>query len=396
MKTISNISFYDKHVLIRVDFNVPLDDNFKILDDSRILAALPTIKKVINDNGKVIIMSHLGRPSGTYEKKSSLKHLVKHLSFLLKIDITFCNDCIGEKTISAVKKMKKNEIILLENLRFYKEEKLGNTSFASKLSKLGDIYINDAFGTAHRNHASTSVIAQFFPENKFFGFLLEKEIKTLDLVLKNQHKPFTAIIGGAKITGKIDVIKALINKVDNLIIGGGMSYTFAKSMGYSIGNSIVENKKLSLAKELINLANKKGVNLILPVDSLNAHSFNNNSKTSTTSIKLIPNNLIGLDIGEKSISLFCKIISKSKTIIWNGPMGVFEMSNFENGTKEVAIAISDATKKGALSLVGGGDSISAIKQFNLSSDFSYISTGGGAMLEYLEGKELPGITSIYS
>tara|TARA_B100000902_G_scaffold70116_1_gene75905 strand:- start:2416 stop:3606 length:1191 start_codon:yes stop_codon:yes gene_type:complete len=394
MKTISNISFTDKHVLIRVDFNVPLDDNFKILDDSRMLAALPTIKKVVADNGKVIIMSHLGRPSGSYEKKWSLKHLVKHLSFLLKKDIIFCADCVGEKAVSVVKKMKPTEIVLLENLRFYKEETLGDFSFAKKLSKLGDIYINDAFGTAHRNHASTSVIAQFFPDDKFFGLLLEKEIETLDLVLKNQHKPFTAIIGGAKITGKIDVIKALINKVDNLIIGGGMSYTFAKSMGYSIGNSIVENKKLSLAKELIKLAKKKGVNLILPVDSLNAHSFDNNSNTLTTSIKSIPNGLIGLDIGEKSISLFCEIISKSKTIIWNGPMGVFEMSNFENGTKEVSIAISNATKKGALSLVGGGDSISAIKQFNLEADFSYISTGGGAMLEYIEGKGLPGITSI--
>jgi len=394
MKTISNISFTDKHVLIRVDFNVPLDDNFKILDDSRMLAALPTIKKVVADNGKVIIMSHLGRPSGSYEKKWSLKHLVKHLSFLLKKDIIFCADCVGEKAISVVKKMKNTEIVLLENLRFYKEETLGDSSFAKKLSKLGDIYINDAFGTAHRNHASTSVIAQFFPDDKFFGLLLEKEIETLDLVLKNQHKPFTAIIGGAKITGKIDVIKALINKVDNLIIGGGMSYTFVKSMGYSIGNSIVENKKLSLAKELITLAKKKGVNLILPVDSLNAHSFDNNSNTLTTSIKSIPNGLIGLDIGEKSISLFCEIISKSKTIIWNGPMGVFEMSNFENGTKEVSIAISNATKKGALSLVGGGDSISAIKQFNLEADFSYISTGGGAMLEYIEGKSLPGITSI--
>jgi len=396
MKTISNISFTDKHVLIRVDFNVPLNDTFKILDDSRILAALPTIKKVIADNGKAIIMSHLGRPSGVYEKKWSLKHLVKHLSFLLKKDVIFCNDCIGEKTRSAVKKMKNTEVVLLENLRFYKEETLGDSSFANKLSQLGDIYINDAFGAAHRNHASTSVIAQFFPEDKFFGLLLEKEIKTLDLVLKNYLKPFTAIIGGAKITGKIDVIKALINKVDNLIIGGGMSYTFAKSMGYSIGNSIVENKKLNLAKKLINLAKKKGVNLILPIDSLNADSFDNNSKTSTTSIKLIPNDSIGLDIGEKSIALFCDIISKSKTIIWNGPMGVFEMSNFENGTKEISIAISNATKKGALSLVGGGDSISAIKQFNLTADFSYISTGGGAMLEYLEGKELPGISSISS
>ena len=396
MKNITDLSFAGKRVLIRVDFNVPLDENFKITDDSRIVATLPTIKKVIADGGKAIIISHLGRPKYSFEEKFSLKHIVQHLSFLLDRDVAFSSDCIGENTANDVAKMQNKDVLLLENLRFYKEEKSGDKLFAKQLSELADIYVNDAFGAAHRAHVSTAIIPQFFPNDKYFGLLLKKEIDNLEFALRSPKEPFTAIIGGAKITGKIDVITALLDKVDNLIIGGGMAYTFAKSMGANIGNSLVEDEKIGLAKQLIELAKRKGVNMVLPSDSVNANAFDNNAEINISSIETIPDGFMGLDIGKYSISAFSEIISASKTIIWNGPMGVFEMSNFEKGTKEIATAICKATEMGAYSLVGGGDSVAAIKKFGMEKKVSYISTGGGAMLKYLEGGKLPGVEAILS
>ena len=394
MKNISDISLKGKKVLIRVDFNVPLDKHFNINDDSRIIAALPTIKKVIADGGKAIIMSHLGRPKNSYEEKFSLKHTTKHLSNLLETEVGFSVDCIGEKTLSDISKMKNGDVLVLENLRFYSQEKAGDKEFAKQLAKLGDVYVNDAFGTAHRAHASTSIIANYFPNNKYFGLLLCNEINSLETALKNPKRPFTAIIGGAKITGKIDVIVSLFDKVDNLIIGGGMAYTFAKAMGGNIGNSLVEDDKVALAKNLITAAKAKGVQLLLPSDSVNAKEFNNNAIIQHSKIITIPDGFMGLDIGSDSITHFSKVILDSKTIIWNGPMGVFEMDNFSNGTKQIGEAICKATKNGAFSLVGGGDSVAAVKQFGFAEKLSYISTGGGAMLEYLEGKKLPGVTAI--
>ena len=396
MEKLTAISFKGKRVLIRIDFNVPLDDNFKITDNSKILGAIPTIKMVIAGGGKVILISHLGRPKNGPENCFSLKHLVNHLSTVLEVDVAFANNCIGETAETAINNLEEGSVLLLENLRFHSEEKLGDTAFAKQLANLADIYINDAFGTAHRAHASTAVIAQFFPESKYFGLLLEKEISNLEVILENPQKPFTAIIGGAKITGKIDVIMALLDKVDNLIIGGGMAYTFAKAVGGNIGNSLVEEEKIYLAKQLIELAKSKGVNLYLPSDSVNANKFDNNAETNTSEITNIPNGFMGLDIGQESIAKFSEIIEHSKTIIWNGPMGVFEMPNFEKGTREIANAICKVTEKGAYSLVGGGDSVAAIKQFGLAEKVSYISTGGGAMLAYLEGKTLPGVDAILS
>ncbi|HIK62938.1 MAG TPA: phosphoglycerate kinase [Flavobacteriales bacterium] len=396
MEKLTAVSFKGKRVLIRIDFNVPLDDNFKITDNSRILGAIPTIKMVIAGGGKVILISHLGRPKNGPENCFSLKHLVNHLSTVLEVDVAFANNCIGETAETAINNLEEGSVLLLENLRFHSEEKMGDTAFAKQLANLADIYINDAFGTAHRAHASTAVIAQFFPESKYFGLLLEKEISNLEVILENPQKPFTAIIGGAKITGKIDVIMALLDKVDNLIIGGGMAYTFAKAVGGNIGNSLVEEEKNSLAKQLIELAKSKGVNLYLPSDSVNANKFDNNAETNTSEITNIPNGFMGLDIGQESIAKFSEIIERSKTIIWNGPMGVFEMPNFEKGTREIANAICKVTEKGAYSLVGGGDSVAAIKQFGLAKKVSYISTGGGAMLAYLEGKTLPGVDAILS
>ena len=396
MEKLTAVSFKGKRVLIRIDFNVPLDDNFKITDNSRILGAIPTIKMVIAGGGKVILISHLGRPKNGPENCFSLKHLVNHLSTVLEVDVAFANNCIGETAETAINNLEEGGVLLLENLRFHSEEKMGDTAFAKQLANLADIYINDAFGTAHRAHASTAVIAQFFPESKYFGLLLEKEISNLEVILENPQKPFTAIIGGAKITGKIDVIMALLDKVDNLIIGGGMAYPFAKAMGGNIGNSLVEEEKISLAKQLIELAKSKGVNLYLPSDSVNANKFDNNAETNTSEITNIPNGFMGLDIGQESITKFSEIIEHSKTIIWNGPMGVFEMPNFEKGTREIANAICKVTEKGAYSLVGGGDSVAAIKQFGLAKKVSYISTGGGAMLAYLEGKTLPGVDAILS
>ena len=394
MKNISDISLKGKKVLIRVDFNVPLDKHFNITDDSRIKAALPTIKKVIADGGKAIIMSHLGRPKNGFEEKFSLKHTLNHLSNLLETEVGFSVDCIGENTLTDIYKMENGDVLVLENLRFYSQEKAGDIDFAKRLANLGDVYVNDAFGTAHRAHASTSIIANYFPNNKYFGLLLSNEINSLETALKNPKRPFTAIIGGAKITSKIDVITSLFDKVDNLIIGGGMAYTFAKAMGGSIGNSLVEDDKVALAKNLITDAKAKGVQLLLPSDSVNANEFNNNAIIQHSEITNIPDGFMGLDIGSDSITHFSKVILNSKTIIWNGPMGVFEMDNFSNGTIQVGEAICKATQNGAFSLVGGGDSVAAVKQFGLAEKVSYISTGGGAMLEYLEGKQLPGVTAI--
>ena len=393
MKNLTEQNFKGKIVIVRVDFNVPLNGKFEITDDSRIAAALPTIKQLLGDNAKVILMSHLGRPKEN-EEKFSLKHLVSHLESSIGVKVSFSENCIGETAKNAVDKLNYGEVLLLENLRFHKEEKEGNVDFAKQLSELADVYVNDAFGTAHRAHSSTSVISQFFTENKYFGLLLKNEIDSLEQALTNAEKPFTAIIGGAKISGKIDVITSLLLKVDNLIIGGGMAYTFSKAMGGKIGNSLVENDKVDLAKSIIEKAKELGVNLLLPIDSVNADDFNNNANIITSEIINVPEGFMGLDIGDKSIQLFSETIQKSKTIIWNGPMGVFEMSNFENGTKKIGEAICKSTEEGAFSLIGGGDSVAAIKKFNMSEKVSYISTGGGAMLEYLEGKELPGVKSI--
>jgi phosphoglycerate kinase len=393
MKNLTEQNFKGKTVIVRVDFNVPLNEKFQITDDSRIAAALPTIKQLLGDNAKVILMSHLGRPKEN-EEKFSLKHLVSHLESSIGVKVSFSENCIGETAKNAVDKLNYGEVLLLENLRFHKEEKEGNVDFAKQLSELADVYVNDAFGTAHRAHSSTSVISQFFTENKYFGLLLKNEIDSLEQALTNAEKPFTAIIGGAKISGKIDVITSLLLKVDNLIIGGGMAYTFSKAMGGKIGNSLVENDKVDLAKNIIEKAKELGVNLLLPIDSVNADDFNNNANIITSEIINVPEGFMGLDIGDKSIQLFSETIQKSKTIIWNGPMGVFEMSNFENGTKKIGEAICKSTEEGAFSLIGGGDSVAAIKKFNMSEKVSYISTGGGAMLEYLEGKELPGVKSI--
>ncbi len=394
MKTIGGISMKGKKVLIRVDFNIPLDKNLKITDDSRMIAALPTIKKVISDGGMAIILSHLGRPKNGFEENFSLRHIIGRLSKLLGSPVAFSSDCIGEKTTNDVGNMNNGDVLVLENLRFYSEETVGDIIFAEKLAALGDIYINDAFGTVHRAHSSTTIITKFFPNNKYFGFLLARELESLEKALLSPKRPFTAIIGGAKITGKIDVIRSLLDKVDNLIIGGGMAYTFAKAMGGEIGRSLFEEEKVFLAKELIDEAKNKGVKLLLPSDSVNGDNFNNLANISKSSILRIDSDYMGLDIGNDSIKKFSKIIKSSKTLIWNGPMGVFEMEKFENGTKKIGEAICFATEKGAISLVGGGDSIAAIKKFNFKERVSYISTGGGAMLKYLEGGVLPGVLAI--
>lgn len=394
MKTIEHASLKGKKVLIRVDFNLPLDKSLAITDDSRMVACLPTIKKVLSDGGIAIIMSHLGRPKGGYEKKFSLKNIVPRLSSLLGVPVYFSNDCVGESVVEDLGKMKFGDVLVLENLRFHKEEVRGDKAFAKKLAHLGDVYVNDAFGVTHRAHASTAIVPAFFPSKKYFGFLLAKEIFSLEKALNHTKRPFTAIIGGAKISGKIDVIASLFNKVDSLIVGGGMAYTFAKALGGNVGKSLIEKEKVLLAKKLINMAKKKNVVLLLPSDSLNARSLKGFEKTNTSSIFSIKKDYMGLDIGRESISKFVKIITKSKTIIWNGPMGVFETKGFEAGTKEIAKAVCLATANGSFSLIGGGDSVAALKKFNLEGGVSYLSTGGGAMLEYLEGKKLPGITAL--
>lgn len=394
MKTIEQVSLKGKKVLIRVDFNLPLDESLIITDDSRMVASLPTIKKVVSDGGMAIIMSHLGRPKGVFEKRFSLKNIVPRLSSLLDAPVYFSNDCVGKSVVDDVRKMKNGDILVLENLRFHNEEAGGDEVFAKRLASLGDIYVNDAFGVTHRPHASTAIVPRFFPRKKYFGFLLAKEIFSLKKALNHTKRPFTAIIGGAKISGKIDAITSLLNKVDNLIIGGGMAYTFAKALGGNIGKSLVENEKVLLAKKLINLAKKKNVVLLLPSDSLNARTLKGYVKTNTSNILSIKKDYMGLDIGKDSIAKFVTIIANSQTIIWNGPMGVFETEGFELGTKEIAKAICLATANGSFSLVGGGDSVAALKKFNLEKGVSYLSTGGGAMLEYLEGKKLPGIVAL--
>ena len=394
MKTVDQISFSGKKALIRVDFNVPLDENYNITDDNRMTAALPTIKKILNDGGGVILMSHLGRPKGGPEEKYSLKHLIPHLSDLLGQQVQFADDCIGAAATEKAKALGKGEVLLLENLRFYKEEEKGDKDFAERLSKLGDIYVNDAFGTAHRAHASTAVIAQFFPTAKCFGYLMAAELQNAEKVLNGAAKPFTAIMGGSKVSDKIELIERLLDKVDNLIIGGGMAYTFAKADGGAIGKSLVEADKLDLALSLVEKAKQKGVNLLLPVDNVIADKFANDANTDVAKTGEIPDAWEGLDIGPETVKLFSKVIEESKTILWNGPMGVFEMDTFMVGTKAIADAVAKATDNGAFSLIGGGDSAAAVAKFGMTEEVSYVSTGGGALLEYMEGKELPGVKAI--
>ena len=393
MNNIANFDFKNKRTLIRVDFNVPLTEDNKVTDNSRIIAAIPTIKKVISTGGIAILISHLGRPKGKKTSKHSLSNIQKDLEKLLLHPVAFLDDCIGSKVERFINKQNAGSVIVLENLRFYNEEEIGDISFAKKLANLADVYINDAFGTAHRQHASNSVITQFF-KTKFFGLLMQDEIFNLDKAIKNPTKPFTAIIGGAKISGKIEIVLSLIEKVDNLIIGGGMAYTFVKARGGAIGNSIYEKDKLELADRIIQKAKDRGVNIILPTDSVNSSKFGEDGAIQTSDIEKISPNYMGLDIGPKSIQLFKNVIQNSKTIIWNGPMGVFEMDLFSKGTEQIALSVSKATSNGAYSLVGGGDSVSAIKKFNLENNVSYISTGGGAMIEYLEGKKLPAIEAM--
>ena len=394
MKTIDNYDFTGKKAIIRVDFNVPINEKLEVADDTRIKAALPTIKKILSSGGSTILMSHLGRPKSEYEEKFSLKNIVSRLSELLETEVKFAQDCVGEKTSKIVNELKPGDVLLLENLRFHKEEKNGEESFAKKLAALADVYVNDAFGTAHRAHASTTIIAKFFPEEKMFGYLIGNELNNIDKVLHHPEKPFTAIMGGAKVSDKIEVIENLLDKVDNLIIGGGMTYTFIKARGGKIGASLVEEDKLDMANDLIKKAEAKNVKLYLPVDNVVADKFENDAKTDVTPVDEVPDGWMGLDIGQKTIEGFSEIIKHSKTILWNGPMGVFEMSSFQKGTETIARVIAETTEKGAYSLIGGGDSVAAINKYNLKDKVSYVSTGGGAMLEYIEGKELPGVKAI--
>lgn len=396
MSTFSEYNFKDQKALVRVDFNVPLDEKFKITDDTRMKAAVPTIQKIIKDGGSVILMSHLGRPKDGPAEKYSLKHLVVHLRRLLNGEtVLFANDCIGDDAKQMTTELQPGEVLLLENLRFYKEEEKGDEKFAEKLGKHGEVYVNDAFGTAHRAHASTTIIAKFFPpEKRMFGLLMESEVKSAEKVLHNSEKPFTAIIGGAKVSDKILILENLLEKATDIIIGGGMAYTFLKAMGGKIGNSLCEEDRLSTAEEILKQAEAKGVCIHLPPDSIIADKFDANADTSDAPSNNIPDGWMGLDIGPNACEQFCNIIMHSKTILWNGPMGVFEMEKFRHGTKVVAKAVADATKKGAFSLVGGGDSVAAVNQFGFADKVSYVSTGGGAMLEYFEGKELPGIAAI--
>lgn len=393
IKHIDNLSFEGKKALIRVDFNVPLDEHFNVTDDTRIQSAVPTIKKVLKDGGAVILMSHLGRPKNGPEDRFSLRHIVLDLEKALDVPVRFAPDCIGKEASMLADALKPGEVLLLENLRFYKEEEKGDKDFAEKLSKLGDIYVNDAFGTAHRAHASTSVIAQFFYD-KVCGYLMLSELKNADKVLGSPTQPYTAIMGGAKIADKILIIERLLDKVDNLIIGGGMSYTFAKAMGGSIGDSLLEPDKLDFVLELMQKAKDKGVNLVLPVDTVISTAFANDAEQGLANKGEIPDGWMGLDIGPKTRELFTEVIKDSKTILWNGPMGVFEMDSFDKGTKAVAEAVVEATKNGAYSLIGGGDSAAAVNKFGYGDDVSFVSTGGGALLEHMEGKVLPGVAAL--
>jgi len=393
MKTVNDFNFENKKALIRVDFNVPLDEALQVTDATRIEAAKPTILKVLEDGGSAVLMSHLGRPKGV-EQKFSLKNIVDKVSDIIGVQVKYVNDCIGPDVEAAVANLQNGEVLILENLRFYSEEKAGDKAFAEKLSKNGDVYINDAFGTAHRAHASTAIIAEFFPESKCFGLLLAKEIESLEKVLGSSEKPVTAILGGSKVSSKITVIENILDKIDHLIIGGGMGFTFIKAQGGNIGNSICEDDKMELALSILKQAEEKGVKVHLPVDVIAADAFSNDANTQVVDIHHIPDGWEGLDAGPKTNVGFSFVIAQSKTILWNGPIGVFEMKAFSKGTIELGNAVADATADGAFSLVGGGDSVAAVKQFGFANKVSYVSTGGGAMLEMLEGKTLPGIQAI--
>jgi len=393
MKTVDTFNFSGKKALVRVDFNVPLNDKYEITDDTRLKAVIPTVNKILKDGGSAILMSHLGRPKGGYEEKYSLKHLLSYLNNTFNTTVKFATDCVGEDAEKLAAELKPGEILLLENLRFYKEEEKGDEGFAQKLSKLGDVYVNDAFGTAHRAHASTAIIAKFF-NDRVCGYVMQAELDNANKILENADKPFTAIMGGAKISDKILIIERLLDKVDNLIIGGGMSYTFAVALGGKIGTSLLEADKVDLAKSLVEKAQSKGVNLILPIDTVVADKFDNNAATQIAPNRNIPDGWMGLDIGPETQKKFAEVIEQSKTVLWNGPMGVFEMPNFEKGTVAVAKAVVSATKKGAFSLIGGGDSAAAINNLGFGNDVSYVSTGGGALLEYMEGKVLPGVAAL--
>lgn len=393
MKTLNDINFHGKRALIRVDFNVPLDKSFQVTDDNRIRATIPTIKKILNDGGSCILMSHLGRPKEGPEEKYSLKHTIKTVEQLLGVSVKFASDCIGEEGFSQSAALKPGEVLILENLRFYKQEEKGDLAFAEKLSKHGDVYVNDAFGTAHRAHASTTIVAQFF-KDKCAGYVMAAELDNAKKVLENAERPFTAIMGGAKISDKILIIEKLLDKVNHLIIGGGMAYTFFKALGGNIGNSLVEEDKLDLAKELIQKAKAKGVELHLPIDSIVADKFDANANTKMANNNAIETGWMGLDIGPQATQVFANVVEESKTILWNGPMGVFEMEKFEKGTKSIAEAVVRATSKGAFSLIGGGDSAAAVAKFGFEDKVSYVSTGGGALLEYFEGKVLPGVKAL--
>jgi len=396
MSAFADYNFGGQKALVRVDFNVPLNDKFEITDDTRMTAAIPTIEKILNDGGSVILMSHFGRPKDGPTDKYSLKHILPHLGELLKgRTVLFADDCIGEQAFQLAGKLRAGEVLLLENLRFYKEEEKGDKAFAGKLSKLGDVYVNDAFGTAHRAHASTAVIADFFPQGKkMFGLLMESEVASAEKVLHSKDKPFTAIIGGAKVSDKILIIENLLDRATDIIIGGGMAYTFMKAQGGSIGNSLCEEDRLETAAQLMEKAIAKNVNIHLPPDSVIADKFDAHAETSASPSNHIPAGWMGLDIGPNACNQFANVIHHSKVILWNGPMGVFEMEKFQHGTRTIAKAIAEATEKGAFTLVGGGDSVSAVNQFGYADKVSYVSTGGGAMLEYFEGKTLPGIAAI--
>ncbi|GIV34337.1 MAG: phosphoglycerate kinase [Chitinophagales bacterium] len=395
MKTVDSYNFSGQKALVRVDFNVPLNERYEITDDTRIRAALPTIQKILHDGGAVILMSHFGRPKKGYEDRYSLKHLVSHVAKLLNRPVKFADDCVGPSAQELARQLKPGEVLLLENTRFHSEEEAGDTQFARELASLGDVYVNDAFGSAHRAHASTAVVAGFFPpEKRLFGKLMAAEVENAQKVLKNAQKPFTAIIGGAKVSDKILIIENLLTKADTIMIGGGMAYTFFKAMGGNVGKSLVENDRLETARALMQKATQLQTTILLPEDSRIADRFANDAHTQIAPSRSIPDGWMGLDIGEKAIQDFSEVIQKSKTILWNGPMGVFEFENFSAGTRAVAKAIAAATRQGAFSLVGGGDSVAALNQVGLAAEVSYVSTGGGAMLEFFEGKELPGIKAI--
>jgi len=393
MKTLDNINFNNKKALIRVDFNVPLNEHFEVTDATRIIAAKPTIIKILEDGGSCILMSHLGRPKGIQDE-FSLRHIVSKVEDVLGVEVKFASNCVGEETEKMAKSLNPGEILLLENLRFHREEEQGDINFAKQLSRLGDIYVNDAFGTAHRAHASTTIVAQFFPNHKCFGYLLAEEIESIDKVMKSGEKPVLAILGGAKVSSKITIIENILPKVDHLIIGGGMTFTFVKAQGGSVGNSICEDDKMDLALSILKKAKQKNVQVHLPVDVVAADAFSNEAKTQIMDVYHIKDGWQGLDAGPKSLENFHNVVAKCKTILWNGPLGVFEMENFAKGTIALGNFIAEATKNGAFSLVGGGDSVAAVKEFGFEDKVSYVSTGGGAMLESLEGRTLPGIAAI--